>query len=51
MIKGDPGAESVFYWDKQRKGVDRRGAGPMTGEGLGVHICTELGEVWVNERG
>jgi acetamidase/formamidase len=48
MIKGDPGAESVFHWDKQRKGVDRRGAGPMqptlfgrgAGEGLGVHICT-----------
>ena len=48
MIKGDPGAESVFYWDTQRKGVDRRGAGPMqptlfgrgAGEGLGVHICT-----------
>jgi len=48
MIKGDPGAESVFYWDKTRKGVDRRGAGPMhaslfgrgAGEGLGVHICT-----------
>src|SRR5882724_6037652 len=48
MVKGDPGAESVFFWDKQRKGVDRRGAGPMTptlfgrgaGEGLGVHICT-----------
>ncbi len=48
MIKGDPGAESVFYWDKNRKGVDRRGAGPMkptlfgrgAGEGLGVHICT-----------
>jgi acetamidase/formamidase len=48
MIKGDPGAESVFYWDRQRKGVDRRGAGPMqptlfgrgAGEGLGVHICT-----------
>src|SRR5437763_5359489 len=48
MAKGDPGAESVFYWDKQRKGVDRRGAGPMqptlfgrgAGEGLGVHICT-----------
>ncbi|PYO18436.1 MAG: acetamidase, partial [Candidatus Rokuibacteriota bacterium] len=48
MIKGDPGAESVFYWDKQKKGVDRRGAGPMkptlfgrgAGEGLGVHICT-----------
>ncbi len=48
MITGDPGAESVFYWDKQRKGVDRRGSGPMQptlfgrgpGEGLGVHICT-----------
>ena len=48
MVKGDPGAESVYYWDKQRKGVDRRGAGPMqptlfgrgAGEGLGVHICT-----------
>ena len=48
MIKGDPGAESVYFWDAQRKGVDRRGAGPMqptlfgrgAGEGLGVHICT-----------
>jgi acetamidase/formamidase len=48
MVKGDPGAESVFYWDKTRKGVNRRGAGPMdaslfgrgAGEGLGVHICT-----------
>src|SRR5215475_10422751 len=29
MIAGDPGAESVFFWDGQRKGVDRRGAGPM----------------------
>ena len=48
MIKGDPGVESIFYWDAKRKGVDRRGAGPMdaslfgrgAGEGLGVHICT-----------
>lgn len=48
MIQGDPGAESVFYWDSKRKGVNRRGAGPMdaslfgrgAGEGLGVHICT-----------
>jgi acetamidase/formamidase len=45
MIKGDSGVESVFYWDKQRKGVNRRGAGPMdhklgAGGGLGVHICT-----------
>src|SRR5262245_12354442 len=28
MVKGDPGAESVFYWDRTRKGVNRRGAGP-----------------------
>ena len=28
MIQGDPGAESVFHWDRQGKGVDRRGAGP-----------------------
>ncbi len=48
MVTGDPGAESVFFWDRRRKGVDRRGAGPMqptlfgrgAGEGLGVHICT-----------
>ncbi|HEX4338816.1 MAG TPA: acetamidase/formamidase family protein [Polyangiaceae bacterium] len=48
MVKGDPGVESIFYWDAKRKGVDRRGAGPMdasifgrgAGEGMGVHICT-----------
>lgn len=45
MVKGDSGAESVFYWDSERKGVDRRGAGPMdaevgAGAGAGVHICT-----------
>jgi len=48
MIQGDPGVESIFYWDKKRKGVDRRGAGPMdaslfgrgAGEGMGVHVCT-----------
>jgi len=48
MVKGDPGAESVFLWTKDKKGVDRRGAGPMdgkllgrgAGEGFGVHICT-----------
>ena len=48
MIKGDPGVESIYYWDKTRKGVHRRGAGPENaslfgrgaGEGLGVHICT-----------
>jgi acetamidase/formamidase len=48
MIKGDPGAESVYLWTKDKKNVNRRGAGPMdaslfgrgAGEGLGVHICT-----------
>jgi len=53
MVKGDPGLESVFLWTKEKKGVNRRGAGPMdaslfgrgAGEGLGVHICT--GPVYV----
>ena len=45
MIDGDPGAESVYLWTKERKGVNRRGAGLMDAEvgaggGLGVHICT-----------
>ena len=45
IIKGDPGAESVFFWDKSRKGVNRRGAGSMNGklgagDGQGVHIST-----------
>jgi acetamidase/formamidase len=48
MIAGDPGAESVFHWSKDRKNVNRRGAGPIdasiygrgAGEGFGVHICT-----------
>ena len=48
MIKGDPGAESVFLWTKDKKNVNRRGAGPIdgkllgrgAGEGFGVHICT-----------
>jgi acetamidase/formamidase len=48
MVRHDPGAESIYFWDKTRKGVERRGAGPMdasvygrgAGEGFGVHICT-----------
>ncbi|WP_422001333.1 acetamidase/formamidase family protein [Reyranella sp.] len=40
MIAGDPGAESVYLWTKDRKGVMRRGAGEDDGKGLGVHICT-----------
>ena len=40
MIAGDPGAESVYLWTKDKKGVFRRGAGPGDGKGLGVHVCT-----------
>jgi acetamidase/formamidase len=45
MVEGDPGAESVYLWTKDKKGVNRRGAGPLdapigAGGGLGVHICT-----------
>lgn len=48
MIKGDPGAESVFHWTPDLKKVNRRGAGPLdasifgrgAGEGFGVHILT-----------
>jgi acetamidase/formamidase len=36
MVKGDPGAESVFYWTKEQKNVDRRGAEP--GDVLEVRI-------------
>ena len=53
MVQGDPGAESVFLWTKDKKGVDRRGAGPTdpkvykkgSGEGQGVHVMT--GPVYV----
>ncbi len=53
MVNGDPGAESVFKWSKDTKGVNRRGAGPMdasilgrgAGEGFGVHVLT--GPVYV----
>ena len=48
MVEGDEGAESVYLWTKDKKGVDRRGAGPTdpavykkgSGEGQGVHIMT-----------
>jgi acetamidase/formamidase len=45
MVNGDPGAESVYLWTADKKGVNRRGAGPMdakvgAGGGQGVHICT-----------
>jgi len=35
MIAGDSGAESVFYWTKSCRNVDRRGAGPMDASILG----------------
>jgi len=53
MVEGDEGAESVYLWTKDKKGVERRGAGPTdpavykkgSGEGMGVHILT--GPVYV----
>jgi acetamidase/formamidase len=47
-VEGDPGAESVYSWSADTKGVDRRGAGPLdasvygrgAGEGFGVQILT-----------
>jgi acetamidase/formamidase len=54
MIKGDPGAESVFYWTKNQKNVNRRGAGSLDasigaggGGAEGAHICT--GPIYVRE--
>lgn len=54
MVIGDPGAESVFAWTSDGKGVDRRGAGSTdpevytngSGQGAGVHILT--GPIYVN---
>jgi len=48
MVTGDPGAESVYEWTEDFKGVDRRGAGSTdpavyengSGQGMGVHILT-----------
>jgi acetamidase/formamidase/AraC-like DNA-binding protein len=55
MIQGDAAAEDVFLWTKDRKGVDRRGSGPLdasifgrgAGEGFGVHICT--GPIYIKD--
>jgi acetamidase/formamidase len=55
MVTGDPGAESVYAWTADSKGVDRRGAGSIdpeeytvgAGEGAGVHILT--GPIYVND--
>ncbi|MGB3135379.1 MAG: acetamidase/formamidase family protein [Nodosilinea sp.] len=54
MVQGDPGAESVYAWTPEGKGVDRRGAGSTdpdvyetgAGEGAGVHILT--GPIYVS---
>lgn len=53
MVEGDEGAESVYLWTKDKKGVERRGAGSTdpnvykigSGDGKGVHIMT--GPVYV----
>ena len=53
MVEGDEGAESVYLWTKDKKGVERRGAGSTdpnvykvgSGDGQGVHIMT--GPVYV----
>lgn len=53
MVQGDEGAESVYLWTQDKKGVERRGAGSTdpsvykkgSGEGQGVHIMT--GPVYV----
>ena len=37
MIKGDAGAESVYYWTQEQKNVDRRGAGSRSSWKV---ICT-----------
>src|ERR1700730_6937070 len=47
MIEGDPGAESVFHWTRDKKNVDRRGAGPLDaaipGRGAGEGVrCSRL---------
>jgi acetamidase/formamidase/AraC-like DNA-binding protein len=55
MIAGDADAEAVFHWTRERKAIDRRGAGPIdasiygrgAGEGFGVHILT--GPIMVEE--
>jgi acetamidase/formamidase len=52
MIKGDPAAEAVYYWTKDKKNINRRGVGPLdapvgAGAGWGVHICT--GPVYVKD--
>lgn len=55
MIRGDEAAEEIFHWTKDKKVVDRRGAGPIdasvfgrgAGEGFGVHICT--GPIYIHD--
>ena len=55
MIQGDPGAESVYFWDKNAQGRGPPRCRPLkptlfgrgSGEGLGVHICT--GPIYVKD--
>ncbi len=47
MIKGDPGAEAVYFWDNKKKGVNRRGAGPTT-QGLTEDEAVSLMSIGVD---
>jgi acetamidase/formamidase/AraC-like DNA-binding protein len=55
MVRHDSAVENIYYWAKDGKKIDRRGAGPNdasvygrgSGEGFGVHICT--GPIYVED--
>ena len=51
MIKGDPGAESMFLWTKDKKGVNRRGAGPIDGKLLGRGVRRRLRRAYLHGAG
>ena len=51
MVKGDPGAESVFLWTKDKKGVNRRGAGPIDGKLLGPRRGRRLRRAHLHRSG
>ena len=50
MIKGDPGAESVFLWTKDKKNVNRRGAGPIDASIHGRCAAKGLGSISARAR-
>ena len=50
MIKEDPGAESVFLWTKDKKNVNRRGAGPIDASIHGRGAAKGLGSISARAR-